>query len=457
MRTKRVLIIVLIIMVLFCNAANSQGISIMSDPGNLTSLRNNNGTTYSIKVTGTAEGSVWGGADGIYTDDSRLGKAAVHAGLLRIGQEGVIVVKILPGQPAYTASTNNGITTTSYGAYSGSFKFESGSTIKPILTTPSNFINDPGNLTSFRNNNGTTYSIKVTGTAEGSVWGGADGIYTDDSRLGKAAVHAGLLNIGQEGVVVVRILPGQPAYTASANNGITTAGYGAYSGSFKFEGGSSFKPILTTPSNFINDPGNLTSFRNNNGTTYSIKVTGTAEGSVWGGADGIYTDDSRLGKAAVHAGLLKIGQEGVIVVRILAGQSAYTASTNNGITTTGYGAYSGSFKFEGGSTFKPILTKPSNFINDPGNLISFRNNNGKTYSIKVTGTAEGSVWGGADGIYTDDSRLGKAAVHAGLLKIGQEGVVVIRILPGQPTYTASTNNGITTAGYGAYSGSFKFE
>jgi len=468
MKTFKALITLLIINLLFTGIAFSQGSTILADPGNMIKYRNNNGKTYSVKVTGTDQGSVWGGSNGIYTDDSRLGKAAVHAGLLKVGQEGVLKVTIVAGQQKYTGNTQNGITTTNYGSYSGSYKFvgnatnttSTGNTSSTVITT-GDIITDPGSMTSYRKNTGQTYSVKVTGTDQGSVWGGSNGIYTDDSRLGKAAVHAGLLKVGQEGVLKVTIVAGQQKYTGNTQNGITTTNYGSYSGSYKFVGnatnttstGNTSSTVITT-GDIITDPGSMTSYRKNTGQTYSVKVTGTDQGSVWGGSNGIYTDDSRLGKAAVHAGLLKNGETGVLRVTILEGQSSYKGSTNNGISTTNYGAYPGSYKFEdvSGST-----GSVADINKDPGNLVSLRNYNGRTYTIRVTGTNQGSVWGGADGIYTDDSRLGKAAVHAGLLKVGQEGIIKVYILPGQQKYTGNAQNGISSINYGSYSGSFKFE
>ena len=229
MKTTRLFITLLIISLLYSGLAFSQGGTILPDPGNMLKYRTNNGQTYSVKVTGTDQGSVWGGADGIYTDDSRLGKAAVHAGLLRVGQEGIVKVTLVAGQPKYTGNTQNGITTTNYGAYQGSYKFEDGT------LSVADINKDPGNLVNLRNNNDRVYTVRVTGTDQGSVWGGADGIYTDDSRLGKAAVHAGLLKVGQEGVVKVYILPGQQKYTGNTHNGISTINYGSFSGSFRFE------------------------------------------------------------------------------------------------------------------------------------------------------------------------------------------------------------------------------
>src|SRR5262245_42143928 len=78
------------------------------------------------------------------------------------------------------------------------------------------------------------------------------------------------------------------------------------------------------------DPGTLSGFRGKVGETYHFQVTGnSAGGSVWG--SGIYTDDSSLAMACVHAGILKNGETGVVKVTIIAGQNAYTGSTANGV------------------------------------------------------------------------------------------------------------------------------
>jgi hypothetical protein len=94
---------------------------------------------------------------------------------------------------------------------------------------------DPGNLASYRGHNGISYDFKVTGTIDGSVWGGADGFYTDDSDLSTAAVHAGKLNAGQTAVITVTILPGRDHYYGSTQNGVTSDDYDSWLGSFTFE------------------------------------------------------------------------------------------------------------------------------------------------------------------------------------------------------------------------------
>jgi len=92
---------------------------------------------------------------------------------------------------------------------------------------------DPGNLTGYRDDAGETFSFQVTGNTEQSVWG--TDLYSDDSSLAAAAVHAGVLEDGETGVVTVTILPGEDSYTGSDRNGVTSMDYGSWPGSYEVE------------------------------------------------------------------------------------------------------------------------------------------------------------------------------------------------------------------------------
>ena len=92
-------------------------------------------------------------------------------------------------------------------------------------------------------------------------------------------------------------------------------------------------------------PGNLVAYRDRVGQNFQFTLTGTLSGSVWG--TGIYTDDSVLACAAVHAGVVLPGETKVVTVKILAGQSSYQGSVRNGVTTSSYGAWAGSYSFIG--------------------------------------------------------------------------------------------------------------
>lgn len=114
------------------------------------------------------------------------------------------------------------------------------------------------------------------------------------------------------------------------------------------------------------DPGNLTAYRDKVGQTFRFLVTGSTEGKVWG--TGIYTDDSHLGSAAVHAGVLKPGETGVVTVTVLPGQSSYQGSTSFGVTSMDYGAWYGSYRFETG-TSPTIPAKPTITAGVPTKLV----------------------------------------------------------------------------------------
>lgn len=64
-------------------------------------------------------GSVWG--TDLYTSDSAICVAAVHAGVIK-EKGGRVKVILQPGQPAYTGTFRNGVTTNNWGAYQQSFK-----------------------------------------------------------------------------------------------------------------------------------------------------------------------------------------------------------------------------------------------------------------------------------------------------------------------------------------------
>jgi hypothetical protein len=89
-----------------------------------------------------------------------------------------------------------------------------------------------GGLTSYRGNINSEYDFIVTGTVAGSVWG-CSNLYTDDSALQTAAVHAGYVNNGQTKTVRVRILAGQPSYSGCTQNGVTSTSYASWEGSYQ--------------------------------------------------------------------------------------------------------------------------------------------------------------------------------------------------------------------------------
>jgi len=66
----------------------------------------------------------------------------------------------------------------------------------------------------------------------GDVWGTT--IYTDDSSVCTAAVHAGVITERNGGTVTIIVRPGQSSYLGSLQNGVESQPYGGWGGSFTF-------------------------------------------------------------------------------------------------------------------------------------------------------------------------------------------------------------------------------
>lgn len=89
---------------------------------------------------------------------------------------------------------------------------------------------------------------------------------------------------------------------------------------------------------------------------------------------------------------------------------------------------------------------------DPGALAVRPQDIGRTFLFDVVGSTEGSVWGTE--VYTSDTHVGAAAVHLGILKPGERGVVKVRVIEGQREYRGTTRNGVTSVDYGPWGVSF---
>jgi hypothetical protein len=79
---------------------------------------------------------------------------------------------------------------------------------------------------------------------------------------------------------------------------------------------------------------------------------------------------------------------------------------------------------------------------------------GKIYKITITGTTGGAIWG--TDIYTSDTHIPTAAVHAGVISVGQTKEVYIKVVQGLNEYIGSTRNGVSTSGYGGWGLSYQF-
>jgi hypothetical protein len=169
----------------------------------------------SCSVEALQDGPVWG--DVVYTSDSSLCVAALHAGV--IGPSGgTLTVEPRPGEASYASRQSTWVLSSEWGQYDGSFVFTSQPEQCPAAGRDL-----PGS--------GSCY-CPADAIGGGSVWG--TNAYTDDSALCQAALHAGV--IGPEGGTISVVLGGGlERYPGSEQNGVTTSDWPAWSGTVFFE------------------------------------------------------------------------------------------------------------------------------------------------------------------------------------------------------------------------------
>ncbi|HEX4608896.1 MAG TPA: LCCL domain-containing protein [Urbifossiella sp.] len=95
----------------------------------------------------------------------------------------------------------------------------------------------------------------------------------------------------------------------------------------------------------------------------------------------------------------------------------------------------------------------------PANMMAFQHQFGKELVGTVTGPSPGGQPGGVWGtdIYTLDSSIAAAAVHAGVAQPGQTTVVRVRVVASPLQFQPSARNGVTSTGYGNYpAGGYEF-
>lgn len=304
------------------------------------------------------------------------------------------------------------------------------------------------NAVSLRGQNGQRFSFVCpgNGSLSGSIWG--TNLYTDDSSICTAAVHSGYIDQASGGTVTIEIRPGATSYSGSAKNGVTSRGYGSWTGSFAIISGIGGGDPEAGPIDWATT---ATGLRGRNGQRYLFRCPG--EGTLRGiwGTD-LYTDDSSICTAAVHAGFIEPKSGGTVTIEIRPGASSYQASSRNSVTSQAYGAWSGSYVFvrsvKGDPTTKTIAWNTS--------VTDLRGRNGETFRLTCPagGSLSATIWG--SDIYTDDSAVCVAAVHSGMITAEAGGTVTVEIRPGASGYTPVTRNGVASRGYGAWSGSFIF-
>jgi hypothetical protein len=172
------------------------------------------------------------------------------------------------------------------------------------------------------------------------VWG--TDVYSSDSPICIAAIHAGVLQAGRPGLVTILVASGADRFTGSARNGVTTKDYGPNTTSYTFDRSGApgqldwsttalSIPAVFTASIFVACPGG-----------------GAMTSQIWG--SDVYNEDSSICTAALHAGLITRASGGNFFVTRDTGLKNYEAVDRNGVKSTVWSGGTASFKVGATST-----------------------------------------------------------------------------------------------------------
>lgn len=193
---------------------------------------------------GKLEGA-WG--TDIYTDDSSICTAAVHAGLISAKDGGSVTIEMRPDAGQYAGSTRNGVRTGDWmEPWTGAYVFvRNAAGAEPAIAADGHMQAD-----SWRGQTGRVISFACRPRFELHTVYGTD-VYTDDSYVCSAAVHRGLIMQQQGGIVTIKLLEGHQSFQASSRHGVTSLGLdGWHSQSFMFVAtppDTPFPPTTDTP------------------------------------------------------------------------------------------------------------------------------------------------------------------------------------------------------------------
>lgn len=167
----------------------------------------------------------------IYTADSSICTAAVHAGVIS-WNGGTVRIKIGGFNPSYYGSFRNGVKSRRWGNYNWSFRF-SGRRHHPGPVGPGVItIHWGSNATQYRTMMGQTFRFYCPPGGSPRTIYGTD-IYTTDSSICTAAVHAGRIS-WSGGTVRIMITSGQPYYRGMFRYGVKSRRWNSYGWSFVF-------------------------------------------------------------------------------------------------------------------------------------------------------------------------------------------------------------------------------
>ncbi len=181
------------------------------------------------------------------------------------------------------------------------------------------------------------------GGVGGAIWG--TGTYTSDSSICAAAQHYGWIPPGAGGTVSYRTVPGQGAYDASTQNGLTSYSYGEWGLGFQITdfvaNTGAPQPPRGRSIGWSDTPDSLGIGASSGSIyTYYCPASTAPSRTIWGTDP--YTSDSPVCVAAQHRGLIT-SAGGNVTVMVLGPQQGYGAATRNGVTSSDYPAWPRSY------------------------------------------------------------------------------------------------------------------
>jgi hypothetical protein len=145
--------------------------------------------------------------------------------------------------------------------------------------------------------------------------------------------------------------------------------------------------------------------------------------------------------AAIHAGVLETGRAGIVSIVIGAGATSFAGSSRHGVTTRNYGAWPYSYTFARDSAVGRIGWRtgwtqiPAGFA---GPVV---------VECPAGGKADAAIWG--TDVYTHDSAICVAAVHAGVISADRGGLVEVAGASNPREFVASQRFGIASLRWSA--------
>lgn len=181
-------------------------------------------------------GAVWGTQDFGYTDDSDFNVAVVHAGLLQPGAKARIRIEYQGSKQHYPGSQANGVESMSWESEFCAVKLHVLETVTD-LSEQEALAYEVAAAAGAETGEGECAPagseeelLVVADAGEGTVWGNAKDGYTTDSDLGRAAMHAGLLQAGMQARIKITTLGMRTSYQGRQAHGVQSESWGAWCG-----------------------------------------------------------------------------------------------------------------------------------------------------------------------------------------------------------------------------------